>query len=233
MFGLTMKQWVERCRSRETLRAFLTVLLAIAANMIAYYSAKVLAPWLHYFPADTAWDLAIPVIPVFVVFYIGAYFQWGFHWIRMIFTSDKMRYEYLSAEILGKLISMIFFLTLTITMKRPEVTGSDLFSAAVRIVYAADTPTCLFPSLHCFQSWLAMRYICASRWKRGYQIFSGVFTLGVVASTLLVKQHLIYDVFGGLLLAELVLLVSRKSALPRLLRRCMEGLVRRKPGEHQ
>src|SRR6202162_74766 len=84
---------------------------------------------------------------------------------------------------------------------RPEVTGTDFFSGMVRSVDASDQPYNDFPSLH-----TSLSTIIAVHWwrvDRRIGIPAAIWTVLIVASTVLVKPHYVADVVGGLVLAGL------------------------------
>lgn len=115
-----------------------------------------------------------------------------------------MCYRLIAGEQIAKLLCLVIFLVMPTCMERPEVSGTDIFSQLTRFIYWADTPDNLFPSIHCLENWVLFRGALrcrkvGKRYKAGYFLF----TLMVFASTLLVKQHLIADVFGGIIVGEL------------------------------
>ena len=68
----------------------------------------------------------------------------------------------------------------------------------------------LFPSIHCLDSWLCWRFLVKIEWiPKWYKWINFLFTLLVCASTVLVKQHLLVDIFAGIAVAEIGLLLSR------------------------
>ena len=115
----------------------------------------------------------------------------------------------------------MIFLLLPTTIARPEADGSGLIGWLTRIIYMADTPVTLFPSIHCLDSWLCWRFLVkCKKVPRWYKWVNFVFSLLVCASTVLVKQHVFVDIFAGIAVAELGLLLSR---------RVWDSLEKRKP----
>ena len=70
------------------------------------------------------------------------------------------------------------------------------------------SPTNLFPSIHCLVSWFCAIGLRGTRVSTWYKVFSYAFAIAVCISTQLTKQHYIVDVFGGILLAEISLLIG-------------------------
>ena len=67
----------------------------------------------------------------------------------------------------------------------------------------------LFPSIHCLESWCCIHAAFEMKkvpnWYKGVTV---VMSLGVFASTLLVKQHVLLDMFGGIAVFEAGLLLA-------------------------
>lgn len=88
------------------------------------------------------------------------------------------------------------------TYIRPIVFPRDnVFTDLVKMVYAADTPTNLFPSIHVYNSigtHLAIKNSNAFKDKR-YVVFSSqIVSILIILSTMFVKQHSLFDVLTGI-----------------------------------
>ena len=201
--------------TREKFRkAFMPLLLSGLVQLLCYYLPELLPKGREMF-LKLPIDDKIPFINAFIVFYVLAYLFWVVQWLFYAAEGEPILSKYVRAEILGKLISLLFFLLLPVSMVRPADTGTGVFGWMTACIYAADSPTRLFPSMHCFLTWLWFRAVQEAKdTGRGVRIFTGVMTALICASTLFVKQHLLLDVPGGILLAELCLFIS-----DRLLRR--------------
>ena len=73
----------------------------------------------------------------------------------------------------------------------------------VAALYATDTPTNVFPSIHVFNSigvHLAVRNCERLRKQWWIRIGSGILCVSIICSTVFLKQHSILDVFGGIAL---------------------------------
>ena len=102
---------------------------------------------------------------------------------------------------------------------------------AMRTIWLLDTPTNLFPSIHCFVSWLGTRYIYECRSLRHRGLTCTLCTVGsvlVFLATMFTKQHVFYDVIGGVAVAEIGWLVARYTGLPRLFERLNGRFLRTK-----
>ena len=118
---------------------------------------------------------------------------------------------------------MIIFLVLPTRMERPALDESNirnLWDWITSLIYAADTPDNLFPSLHCFNSWMVFRgSLRYARLPKGYKLFSMAAAMAICASTLFVRQHLFADMVSGIALAELSLFLERKLHFGRIYER--------------
>lgn len=89
---------------------------------------------------------------------------------------------------------------------RPAVVeGSDIFARIVRMTYAADTNTNVFPSVHVVGVTTALFALYRTPGLKKWTWRLGATVLGVVivASTLLVKQHAVIDILAGLVVGVL------------------------------
>ena len=181
-------------------RQFLTLGLLVAA-----YAISLLYEPLNHGPnrifLRTPLDQAIPLVPVFVIPYLTLtpvilVSMVGFLAFRVrLFRSAAV------ALIIAWLVSFAFYVVLQSYVARPAVNGGGLLMGWLRDVYASDRPYNDFPSLH-----TSLSTIIAVHWwrlDRRIGVPVAVWTLLIVASTVLVHQHYLADVGGGLVLAAL------------------------------
>lgn len=192
-------------------------------NMAVYSGAKLIAGrWYHY-NLETSLDRAIPFVPWTVLIYFGCYLFWIANYIISVRQGRKEAYCFLSADFLAKCICLLFFLGLPTTNIRPEVTGDSIWDAAMRFLYWVDSADNLFPSIHCLTSWMC--YIGIRGRKNVPRLYRGLSCLMAIAvfiSTLTTKQHVIVDVAGGVLLAEICYLIAGCTRLSELYGRFFE-----------
>ncbi len=187
--------------------------LAVTAlvHLLSYYLPKLLTLRRVHHHMATRWDRRLPVVPAFISVYVLAYFQWIGSYLRLARRDPKALRRVARASILSETLSAFVYVLFPTTLHRPEVTGSSLWARLTRLIYRADTPQCLFPSMHCLQSWLCFRGTTLSRgFSRWEQRFSLAFTLLVCASTVLVGQHVLADIPAGILFAEAGLWLSHR-----------------------
>ena len=209
----------------------LPILCSVLFNILVYFGNRIFtSSWKHYelsLPID---DL-IPFESWAIVFYLGAYLLWVVGVLFIAREEKALCYELFSGELLGKLLCLLFFLFLpTYMATRPDgLEAHSLFDRLTRIVYDLDPPDNLFPSIHCMESWVVLHASFRCRRLRRPVFWRVPFLLGTLAvflSTLLVKQHVLLDVLGGVAVAEAGMFLARVlnagriyPALARLFRR--------------
>lgn len=195
-------------KQRKASRLFATrwrLLLPPAAllwNQLVYWGGAALAETRHHYQFSTALDRAIPLIPWTVCIYFGCYAFWALHYCLCAAVPTRAR-RFFTADFIAKGVCFVFFVGLPTTMARPAVQGLNVWESLVRALYILDAPVNLFPSIHCLNSWLcwaSARDIPA--FSRGYKAFALGAAVAVCVSTLTLRQHVLLDVAGGILLAE-------------------------------
>lgn len=179
------------------------LLITVTLNCSVYWGARLIAgDWPHH-NIETGADRAIPLIEWTVIIYFLCYIFWVVNYIIGSSFGKKQCYRFLMADWLGKVVCFVFYVAYPTTNTRPEIVGDGIWDQAMRYLYLADAADNLFPSIHCFVSWIC--YIGVRGNKKiplGYRIFSCLAAIAVFISTLTTKQHVIYDVVAGMLLAE-------------------------------
>lgn len=200
----------------------LGLLCCLLLNCLIYWGAMILNEGKVLRDAATALDGLIPCDSRWVLIYVGAFGFWAVNYILM--AQGENWYEIFTADVAAKLVCGVVFLMVPTTNVRPQL-GNEFFDLCLRGIYAMDQPTNLFPSIHCLESWICWRGI-RSRWDipNWYRDFSWVFAILVCISTLLTKQHVVADVFGGILLGEGMLYLSHRFHWGRNLKCCIRVL---------
>lgn len=180
------------------------LLSTLAFQVFVYSGTKLFMDGAHHYNFETAFDLATPFLPWSVLIYTGAFVYWYISYALILRDEKENAFRFLWAHMLSLVVLFLCFVFLPTTNTRPEVTGHTLWDWGMRIIYASDTPTNLFPSLHCQFSWLCCRALGhTKKVPKWFQVFAYVFTILIFISTLTTKQHVIVDVFSGWLLAEI------------------------------
>jgi membrane-associated phospholipid phosphatase len=197
--------------------SFVPVILALLLNQIAYFGSRAIAgEWYHY-NLEISLDGKIPFWPPAVLIYLGSYLFWAASYILLARQEKEKAYQFFLSESLSRLVCMSFFLMLPTTNTRPAVEIDGIWNQLMIYLYSADAADNLFPSIHCLESWLCFIGMKNRRGTpRWYQIFSCITAVLICISTLLTKQHVIVDVIGGILIAELCFSIGKRSAVLKI-----------------
>jgi len=153
----------------------------------------------------TKFDMAIPFIKIFIIPYIAWY---AFIFFTMAYICYKDKETFVKTVIsynLGLIAAYITFLFFQTTVPRPEITGTDILTKLVMMIYKNDNPYNCFPSIHVLTSFLMIKSIYASNCKNKINVsIISIISILIILSTLFVKQHVILDIFGGILYADII-----------------------------
>lgn len=200
--------------------SWLPIIFVIVLNCIAFFGTRLFnSGWAHYdmtLPIDDRIPFCAPMISVYVL----AFVTWAVGLVLIGRESREICYEVLSGEMTAKLITMGIFLLIPTTMERAQVTGDDLWSQLTRLIYSADSPDNLFPSVHCLENWVIFRgFMRCKRLHKGWVWGALVAALLVFASVVMVKQHVFVDIIGAVVVGEIGLWLGRRLKAGRVLER--------------
>ena len=190
----------------------LTILLL--ANYLAYFASRIYTSGLKHYSVVSALDRKLPFVPFFILFYLLAYVQWTVGYVLIGRGGRETVSRILTGELIAKGIVLICFVLFptTIAELRPDMKslqGSGIWSELTAWLYTIDAMDNGFPSVHCLESWVCfrggMRLKGLPKW---YARVMFVMTMLVFASTVLIKQHALIDILGGVGAAELGLFFS-------------------------
>ncbi|MBO6159838.1 MAG: phosphatase PAP2 family protein [Firmicutes bacterium] len=194
----------------------------IFVNFVVFSGTQLLMDDVNRYSVLTEIDRLVPFVPAFIYIYFLAFAQWFLSWILIAREGKPFLYRFAAADILSKLICLIFFVFYPTVMDRPvfEVTGAATF--LVNLAYQVDKPYNLFPSIHVLESCMACAAAFSfSRPPKYSRTLNILFSLLVCLSVMFVKQHAFLDIPGGIAAALLGLLGARllKNPIDRLARR--------------
>lgn len=197
--------------------AILPLLSCPLLNMIVYSGA----PWLvgdrTRYDLSLPLDELIPVVPAWTIAYVGCFLVWVVNFILICRESREICFQFLASEAIAKIICGLFFVLLPTTNVRPELIGEDCFTWVLNLIYTLDQPVNLFPSIHCMDVWFAWRGLLPCRKvPKYYKYGSFLFAILVFCSVVFTKQHVIVDILGGVLVAEIGFLLAKKIPLAKL-----------------
>lgn len=162
-------------------------------------------------------DRQIPFMKSFVIPYLSWY---GFLLVGFLYLAYKdrsMYYKTLFQFIMGLLLCYGVYAIYQTTVPRPELTGSDWLLRMVQWVYRSDQPFNCFPSTHVLTSYLMMKaYLRSTTISWSYKIAVTSMSLLIIVSTLLVKQHVLLDIVGAVLISEGVVYVVERFRISLL-----------------
>jgi membrane-associated phospholipid phosphatase len=219
-------RWYDRHLARLLPSSRLLGLASLfALNLLVYGVGQAVAAVGAPTNLTTAWDLALPLAPAWAVVYVLAFPYWAACYV--VLARDDGWYAVMAADVAAKLLCGLCFLLFPTTNVRPDL-PETAETWLLRVIYWVDAPSCLFPSIHCLESWICGRNICRRRdlprWVRwGAAAFAGMICL----STVLIRQHVLADVAGGILVAVICGWLAPKTGLPQWLKRQSEKLDRK------
>ena len=189
-------------------------------NCAIYWITMALCDDFTHYDLTMPIDQNIPVVTEWVfiyLFYCYAFWAFSYCYIAHVYRDEPEKvFRFVVADMMSRLICMLFFIFFPTTNTRPEITGSDVSDRLTRFLYKIDQPTNLFPSIHCLVSWFCFVGIRFSKKVPfAMKVFSLISALAIVASTQFLKQHYVVDALGGIALAEICWLISGHIPLPR------------------
>lgn len=182
---------------------------------VAVYLTSLIYALLNHGPTvlnlRTPLDAALPAVPIFVIPYVSLQPIIYVSLVVLLLTRTRIFQSVSLSLIIAWFVSYAFYFFLQTSVLRPVLTSGDVLTRMIRAVYAADNPFNDFPSLH-----TSLSTIIAMHWfrvDRRVGIIVSVWTVFIVASTVLIKQHYLADVVAGLLLAFGTSLLSMRLFL--------------------
>ena len=157
----------------------------------------------HFHVIHVALDDYIPFCEYFIIPYFlwFAYVAWS-----VLYFYFKNKDEYF--RLCGMLFSgmTIFLIVSTIYpnghyLRPVYFDHNNIFIQMVKMLYAADTPTNLFPSIHVYNSIavnIAVWHSSNFKEKKWVRFGSSILMVLIILSTMFLKQHSVFDVVTGI-----------------------------------
>jgi membrane-associated phospholipid phosphatase len=149
-------------------------------------------------------DDAIPFIEWFIVPYLLWFAYIAFGVLFLFFKAPKKEF----CQCCGYLfLGMTVFLIISYCYPnqlhlRPTTLSRDNWATAlVAALYRTDTPTNVFPSIHVYNSLVMHTALSRNEAFRKHKYLlntSLVLAVSIIFSTVFLKQHSLWDVFGGI-----------------------------------
>ncbi|CAH1230837.1 hypothetical protein PAECIP111891_06744 [Paenibacillus allorhizoplanae] len=157
-------------------------------------------------------DRQIPFIQGFVVPYLSWYLFLAVGFLYLAYQDRSNYFQTLVEFVIGLLLCYSVYAIYQTTVPRPDIEGSDWLLGTVQWVYRSDEPFNCFPSTHVLTAYLMMRaYIRSKRIAKPYTILVASMAVLIIVSTLFVKQHVLMDIVGAVLVAEGVVYLVERS----------------------
>ncbi|SFA78795.1 PAP2 superfamily protein [Acetitomaculum ruminis DSM 5522] len=195
------------------------------AWLLLYYPIYLI--WFFYLEKTVVWhfnivhvelDDMIPFCEYFIVPYL-LWFLYNACGILVLFYKDVKNYNLLMYYLI---IGMTVFLIVSTIypnghyLRPTRFEHNNIFTFLVKNLYATDTATNLFPSIHVYNSigiHIALMKSNVTNDKKWITIPSFVLMISIILSTMFLKQHSVFDVVTGLLLAAFVYILVYKEVL--------------------
>ncbi len=150
-------------------------------------------------------DAAIPFCKYFIIPYMLWFVYIAVSCFFMGYkATDREFVNFALSLIIGTsicfIICMIYPNGLTL---RPDTLSDDIFGKLIGMIYASDTPTNVFPSIHVYTSLaidIALRKCNYLKDRKAIKLCSLILSTLICLSTVLIKQHSITDVLGAIIL---------------------------------
>ena len=211
---------MEVCRLKKRLVKIMPVYsgvmltIILLANYLVYFASRIYTSGLKHYSVVSALDRKLPFVPFFIFFYLLAYVQWIIGYVLIGRGGKEIASRILAGELIAKGIVLFCFVLFptTIAELRPDMESlqdGGFWRELTAWLYSLDAVDNGFPSVHCLESWIcfrgSMRLKEPPKW---YVYMMFVMTMLVFASTVLIKQHALIDILGGVGAAELGLFFS-------------------------
>ena len=173
----------------------------------------------HYRIIHMAADDYIPFCELFVI----PYFLW-FAYVAavVVYFFFKNKEDYYKTFIFLSVGMTIFLIISTLWpnghhLRPVDMPRDNFFTEWISFLYRTDTATNLWPSIHCYNSLGAHFAIMHSKEfanRKGIRVGSLILAVSIILSTVLIKQHSIFDVLTAFIMAAIMYaLVYRRDLI--------------------
>lgn len=156
----------------------------------------------------TPWENLVPTIPIFLVPYLLATVSFLvapiFFYVKLGWIKTK---AYLITQTIATTIAYAFYWLYPTSVVRETLTGQGFWWNILRILHATDRPSAAFPSGHVYHT-TVIAYFCWVYFPASRPFVAVILPL-VVVSTVLLKQHYLPDIAGGLATAVVAIVISK------------------------
>lgn len=178
---------------------YLTTFGALGLSALFYFVIKLFVK--DYYLIGSSFDNYIPFVPGFIYIYMIWYPFEIVALYNIYKTNIKVYIKTIVALSFSFITSSFFFIVFPTTVNRPVVNSyNNITSFITYITFKADTPAInCFPSNHCILCFIIIFSLLSNKNINSKNKVIGILiNILIILSTLLVKQHVIYDVLGSL-----------------------------------
>ena len=217
---------MENRKAEDKLYFWISLALTLLSNRLVFSVSRLLTHGVAHHSLALPFEPLFPFLPWTISIYFGCFIIW-FLLYRLIARLPREEADrFFFANLLGKGICLLVFVLFPTETVRPEVNGTSIWDAGIRFLYAVDAPNDLFPSIHCLIGWLCWAAVRGrEEVSRPWRATALLMAALVCVSTLTTRQHVLPDVFAGILLAEICYGLSGlgklRSAYSRFIDRLM------------
>lgn len=201
--------------TKQDLRSLGIIALLLIWHFGLYFSSNIFVknPTILNNPIEDK----IPNVHFFVIFYLTWYFLLII--VPFILSRHSQKYFkiYCVTYMLCWVFSVAFFILMPTAIQVPKFESNDIFSSLCNMIYSNDNPadgtsiegywtiSNVFPSGHTLSSTLFIYTVWMSKKvpKKTCWIIT-ILSILVIASTILIKQHVFIDLIGGFILVTIV-----------------------------
>jgi membrane-associated phospholipid phosphatase len=174
------------------------LLLSVIASASLYFLFN--NPTENVLDLSTGLDRMLPFVPSFIIFYDIWYPFIIIGGMILFFLDGNIFKRAALALDIGYLSSYVTFYFFQSTVTRPDVSGGGIFLYLVRFTYGFDKPYNCFPSIHVLVTFVVCAAILRSRvYSKSWKVFSIIISVLIIVSTVLIRQHVVLDIFGGII----------------------------------
>ncbi len=176
---------------------YLLLALVLLWEAAGYFLINTFTHSREAFTLSLQLDIVLPFLPSFAIFYIMEYILGVLPFL--LIESKRLLRSVALLYLAVITFSYIVFFLFPVQMLRPEIIPQTISGELVSLIYLMDLPYNAFPSLHIILMLLSGLILFSVRNPAApFMLFMFV---PVALSTVLIKQHYILDVLGGVVVA--------------------------------
>lgn len=173
--------------------------------MLLYFPTNWVKSPGRWFFHDTWFDAYVPLVPYFIIPYL-ALFPYMLATVYLVWATPYAETFFTSVAIAAWSAAFVWYFFPAGILRKREI-GPDFFSQMIVWIYEHDQENNTFPSSHVFYAIMCSYFLALA-----YPAFTLLFTvIGflIAISTVLVKQHHLADIVGGILWAAGSIWIAR------------------------